>query len=167
MHPALGLLPIVPTLPHADRAFGIFSEAEQYLTDLLNHCEHLLKHPVEIVLFFFGLVNAGVEFSSISEPTWLVLAGLLIGKPVGILLFGYIAAHPMKLGLPQGMRTIDLFVIGCVAAIGFTVSLFIATVAFPPGDVQDAAKMGALFSFVAAIISIIAGIVTRVEKRSN
>ena len=63
LHPALGLLPIVPTLPHADRAFGIFSEAEKYLTDLLNHSEHLLKHPVEIVLFFFGLVNAGVEFS--------------------------------------------------------------------------------------------------------
>ena len=46
LHPALGLLPIVPTIPHADRAFGIFSEAEQYLTDLLNHIEHMLKHPV-------------------------------------------------------------------------------------------------------------------------
>jgi len=167
LHPALGLLPIVPAIPHADRAFGIFSEAEQYLTDLLNHCEHLLKHPVEVVLFFFGLMNAGVEFSAIAEPTWLVLAGLLIGKPAGILLFGWFAASPMKLGLPQGMRTVDLFVIGCVAAIGFTVSLFIATVAFDPGPVQDAAKMGALFSFVAAIISIVAGIVTKVEKREN
>ena len=167
LHPALGLLPIVPAIPHADRAFGIFSEAEQYLTDLLNHCEHLLKHPVEIILFFFGLMNAGVEFSAIAAPTWLVLAGLLVGKPLGILLFGWFAAHPMKLGLPQGMRTVDLFVIGCIAAIGFTVSLFIATVAFDPGPVQDAAKMGALFSFVAAIISIVAGLVTRVEKREN
>ncbi len=165
LHPALGLLPIVPTLPHADRAFGIFSEAEQYLTDLLNHCEHLLKHPVEIVLFFFGLMNAGVEFSAIGNPTWLVLAGLIIGKPLGILLFGWVAAGPMKLGLPQGMRTVDLFVIGCVAAIGFTVSIFIATMAFPAGEVQDAAKMGALFSFIAAIIAIVAGLVTKVEKR--
>jgi NhaA family Na+:H+ antiporter len=173
IHPALGLLPIVPTLPHADRAFGIFSEAEQYLTDLLNHSEHLLKHPVEIVLFFFGLLNAGVEFSSIGSPTWLVLAGLLIGKPLGVLLFGWFAAGPLGLGLPKGMRTIDLFVIGCVAAIGFTVSLFIAAVAFDGsvmlGDipVQDAAKMGALFSFVAAIISLIAGRVTGVEKQHN
>ncbi|MEM9343281.1 MAG: Na+/H+ antiporter NhaA [Pseudomonadota bacterium] len=165
LHPALGLLPVVPTIPHADRAFGIFAEAEQYLHDLLNHSEHLLKHPVEIILFFFGLMNAGVEFSSIGDPTWLVLAGLIIGKPFGILLFGWLAAGPMKLGLPQGMRTIDLFVIGCVAAIGFTVSLFIATVAFDAGPVQDAAKMGALFSFVAAIISFIAGWVTRVEKQ--
>ncbi len=171
IHPALGLLPIVVTLPHADRAFGIFAEAEQYLTDLLNHCEHILKHPVEVILFFFGLLNAGVEFSSIGSPTWLVLAGLLIGKPIGILFFGWLAAKPLGLGLPQGMRIIDLFVIGCVAAIGFTVSLFIATVAFDSsamlGDinVQEAAKMGALFSFFAAVVAIIAGKVTGVVKQ--
>lgn len=173
LHPALGLLPIVPTLPHADRAFGIFSEAEQYLTDLLNHVEHLLKHPVEVILFFFGLLNAGVEFSSIGSPTWLVLAGLLIGKPFGVLLLGWIAAGPMNLGLPKGMRTSDLFVIGCVSAIGFTVSLFIASVAFDSsamlGDVpvQEAAKMGALFSFAAALISIIAGKMTGVVKQNS
>lgn len=173
IHPALGLLPIVPTIPHADRAFGIFAEAEQYLTDLLNHIEHLLKHWVEIVLFFFGLLNAGVEFSSIGSPTWLVLAGLIIGKPAGILLFGWIAAKPLGLGLPNGMRIVDLFVIGCVAAIGFTVSLFIASVAFDGavmlGDVpvQDAAKMGALFSFFAAIISIVAGKMAGVVKQHH
>lgn len=173
LHPALGLLPIVPTIPHADRAFGIFSEAEQYLTDLLNYIEHALKHPVEIILFFFGLLNAGVEFSSIGSPTWLVLAGLIIGKPIGVLLFGWLAAYPLRLGLPAGMRTIDLFVVGCVAAIGFTVSLFIASVAFDSSvqiegmRVQDAAKMGALFSFAAAIISIIAGKLTKVEKQHN
>jgi len=164
LHPALGLLPVVPAIPHADRAFGIFSEAESHLHDLLNVIEHALKHPVEVVLFFFGLLNAGVELSAIGDATWLVLAGLIIGKPVGILAFGWFAAVPLKLGIPQGMRIIDLVVIGFVAAIGFTVSLFVATVAFPPGDVQDAAKMGALFSFGAAIISIIAGKVLRVEK---
>lgn len=166
LHPALGLLPIVPTIPHADRAFGIFSEAEQYLTDLLNTIEHALKHPVEIILFFFGLLNAGVEFSSMGDATWLVLAGLIIGKPIGIFIFGWIAAVPLRLGIPQGMRLIDLVVIGFVAAIGFTVSLFVASVAFEPGAVQDAAKMGALFSFAAAILSIIAGIVTRVQKQN-
>lgn len=165
IHPALGLLPIVPTIPHADRAFGIFSEAEQYLSDLLNHIEHALKHPVEVVLFFFGLLNAGVEFSAIAAPTWLVLAGLLVGKPIGVLLFGVVGAHILKLGLPQGMRTVDLFVIGCVSAIGFTVSLFVASVAFDAGPVQDAAKMGALFSFGAAVLSIVVGKLTRVQKQ--
>lgn len=165
LHPALGLLPIVPTIPHADRAFGIFSEAEQYLSDLLNQIEHALKTPVELVLFFFGLLNAGVEFSAIGDATWLVLAGLIVGKPVGVLIFGWIAAGPLRLGLPQGMRIIDLVVIGLVAAIGFTVSLFVATVAFPPGEVQDAAKMGALLSFAAAVLSVIAGKLCRVEKK--
>jgi NhaA family Na+:H+ antiporter len=73
----------------------------------------------------------------------------------------------MGLGLPQGMRIIDLVVVGCVAAIGFTVSLFVASVAFESGPVQDAAKMGALFSFAAAVISIIAGKLCRVEKQDG
>lgn len=166
LHPALGLLPIVATIPHADREFGIFAEAEEHLTDLLNQIEHALKHPVEVVLFFFGLLNAGVEFSSMGDATWLVLAGLLIGKPVGILLFGWFAAVPLKLGIPAGMRIIDLVVIGCVAAIGFTVSLFVASVAFDPGPVQDAAKMGALFSFAAAGVAIASGKLFRVQKQT-
>ena len=85
--------------------------------------------------------------------------------PYGIFLFGWIAAVPLKLGMPEGLRLIDLIVIGFVAAIGFTVSLFVATVAFEAGPVQDAAKMGALFSFAAAILSIIAGKITKVEKK--
>ena len=154
----------MPTIPHADRAFGIFAEAEQYLTDLLNWIEHHLKYPVEIILFFFGLMNAGVEFSAISAPTWLVLLGLIIGKPLGIFIMGWIAAKPMRLGLPEGMRMADLVVVGFVAAIGFTVALFVASVAFPAGPVQDAAKMGALFSFGAGALAIVAGIVARVQK---
>lgn len=166
LHPALGLLPIVPTIPHADRAFGVFADAERHLHDLLNQIEHALKTPVEIILMFFGLMNAGVEFSSMGDATWLVLAGLLIGKPVGILMFGWLAAVPLRLGMPAGMRIIDLIVIGFVAAIGFTVSLFVASVAFEAGPVQDAAKMGALFSFAAAIVSIGAGKLLRVQKQT-
>ena len=63
------------------------------------------------------------------------------------------------------MRIIDLVVIGFVAAIGFTVSLFIAAVAFDPGPVQDAAKMGALFSFFAAAIAIASGRITKVQRQ--
>ncbi|MCF6273753.1 MAG: Na+/H+ antiporter NhaA [Rhodobacteraceae bacterium] len=165
VNPALGLLFIVPTIPHAERAYGIFSAAQSHLKDLLNSMEHGLKHPVEVILFFFGLFNAGVQFSAIGEATWLVLAGLLIGKPLGIFIFGWIGARPLGFGLPDGMRMPDLFVLGSVAAIGFTVALFVATVAFEGGAVQDAAKMGALLSFSAAIVAIIAGKLLRVEKK--
>ena len=167
IHPALGLLFIVPTIPHADRAYGLFSAAESHLKDLLNEMEHGLKHPVEIVLFFFGLFNAGVQFSSMGAATLLVMAGLLIGKPLGIFAFGWLGARPLGFGLPEGMRMSDLFVLGCVAAIGFTVALFVASVAFSAGDIQDAAKMGALFSFAAAAVSLIVGRLLKVEKKAS
>jgi len=164
IHPALGLLPVIPAIPHADIEFGIFAEEEGRQTDLLNVIEHALKAPVQIVLFLFGLANAGVEFSAFGEATLLVAAGLIIGKPLGISVFGWIAARMFGFGLPAGMDLKDLFVLGCVAAIGFTVSLFVASVAFPIGDIQDAAKMGALFSFAAAFVSISAGRFFAVER---
>lgn len=166
LHPALGLLPIVVTIPHADREFGIFAEEELYQTDLLNTIEHALKVPVQFILFGFGLLNAGVEFSAISEPTWLVLIALVLGKPLGITLFGWVAAYPLRLGLPEGMALRDLPVVGFVAAIGFTVALFVASVAFPAGPVQDAAKMGALFSLGSASIALIAGRMFGVRRLS-
>lgn len=164
LHPALGLLPIVPAIPHADRDFGIFAEEETHRHDLLNEMEHGLKIPVEGILLLFGLANAGVEFSSIGSATWLVLMGLIVGKPIGIFLFGWLAAQPLGFGLPQGLRIVDLVVIGFVAAIGFTVSLFVASVAFPQGPVQDAAKMGALLSLGAAALAFLVGKLSRVEK---
>lgn len=164
IHPALGLLPIVPTLPHADVDYGIFAEEETHQHDLLNDSEHKLKRPVEFILFGFGLMNAGVEFSSVGAATTMVLAGLLVGKPLGIWLMGSFAAKTLGLGLPKGMKQSDLFVLGCVAAIGFTVSLFVASVAFPAGEVQDAAKMGALLSFGAAGMAIVAGILFRSKQ---
>ncbi|WP_428929022.1 Na+/H+ antiporter NhaA [Marinibacterium sp. SX1] len=157
IHPALGLLPIIPAMPHAEVDYGIFAAEEAHQHDLLNEAEHKLKIPVEGILFLFGLMNAGVEFSAVGGATVLVLAGLLIGKPIGIWLMGSLAANTLRLGLPDGMKTTDLFVVGCVAAIGFTVSLFVASVAFPAGPVQDAAKMGALLSFAAAAMSFAAG----------
>lgn len=166
LHPALGLLPVVMAIPHADRAFGLFSAAETHLHDMLNTMQRALKYPVEGILGLFGLVNAGVAFSAIGEATWLVLAGLLIGKPLGVFTFGWIAARPLGFGLPNGMRMAELAIIGFVAAIGFTFSLFIAAVAFDPGPVQDAAKMGALLSLGTAVIAILAGKWARVQKQA-
>ena len=165
LHPALGLIPIVPAIPHADGDRGVFAAHEKHLEDFLNKIEHFLKSPVEFVLFLFGLVNAGVKFSAIGVPTTLVLLGLLVGKPVGIFLFGWFGAVPLKLGIPVGMRVSDILVVGFVAAIGFTVALFIATVAFDPGEIQDAAKMGALLSIGAAAISIFIGKLLRTQKQ--
>jgi len=159
LHPALGLLPIIPAIPHADLDFGIYSRTEDVLHDLLNRIEHALKVPVEFILFLFGLLNAGVELNSVGAPTWLILTGLLLGKPVGILLLGWLGARALRFGLPVGMTMRDVLVVGVVAAIGFTVALFVAGVAFGPEEtlgghpIQEAAKLGALLSVVAGPIA--------------
>lgn len=154
LHPALGLLPIIPTMPHAHTDLGIFMAGELDRDDTLNEFERWWAIPVEVSLGLFGLLNAGVVFGAVGEPTLLVLGGLLIGKPAGILLFGWLATRVFGFELPSGMNFRHLAVVGCAASIGFTVALFVSVVAFPPGAVQDAAKMGALLSFAGAGVTI-------------
>ncbi len=83
IHAALGLVPIIPCLPHAHTDLGIFAREELNRNDTLNEFEHSWKRPVEIILGLFGLSNAGVAFGNVGLGTALVLIGLLIGKPVG------------------------------------------------------------------------------------
>jgi Na+:H+ antiporter, NhaA family len=165
LHPALGLLPIIPTLPHAHTDLGLFMRRELDRPDTLSTFARFWKPPVEGILGIFGFVNAGVVLGAVGEPTALVLGGLLIGKPLGIFAGGWLAARALGLGLPAGMSLRDLFVVGCAAAVGFTVALFVSVVAFPPGPTQDAAKMGALFSLVAAALAMLAARLLGIERR--
>jgi Na+:H+ antiporter, NhaA family len=153
-HPALALVPIVPFMPHGQRDLGLFEPGEDLQPDTLNRFEHWWATPVQFVLLLFGFANAGVAFAQIGPGTYYVVAALLVGKPVGILLF---AAGAQLVGarLPSGLRFRDLTVLGVVASIGFTVSLFFATAAFAPGSELDQTKMGALLSFVAAPIALV------------
>ena len=164
LHPALALVPIIPFLPHAKRDPGLFVESPQ-LTDPLNRFEHWWKLPVHIILFFFGLVNAGVAVSSVGPGTWVVLTAILVGKPVGIVLFTAICTAA-GLQKPAGVTWRDMVVLGIIAGIGFTVALFFATAAFPPGQLLDEAKMGALLSFSASILAIAAAWLLRVGRYS-
>lgn len=162
IHPALALVPIVPLMPHAKRDLGMFDAREQAQTDTLNRFEHDFKIPVQIVLFFFGFANAGVPLSAVGTVTWAVLIALVVGKPLGILaatwlgsLFGFERA--------PGLDYRAVAVLGIAAGIGFTVALFFTTAAFPPGDTLNAAKMGALLSFAALPLTILAARLLRVN----
>ena len=161
-HPALALVPIVPFMPHSRRDLGVFDEREEHQLDTLNRFEHWWATPVQVVLLLFGFANAGVPFAQVGAGTYYVVAGLLLGKPVGILAFSGMArlagGH-----LPPGLRVSDLLVVGLVAAIGFTVSLFFATAAFPAGRALAETKMGALLSFVAAPIAVVVSRILRVR----
>ena len=153
LHPALALVPIVPFMPHSRDDQGGFDSREMDRVDTLNRFEHWWAIPVQFVLLLFGLVNAGVPLEAIGPGTYYVLAGLLLGKPLGILVFSG-AARLVGARLPPGLHVGDLLVVGIAASIGFTVSLFFATTAFPDGNALAETKMGALLSFIAAPLAI-------------
>jgi NhaA family Na+:H+ antiporter len=131
----------------------------------LIRLEHALHGPVAFgIMPIFALANAGVTVdamalvSAVSHPVTLGAAfGLLIGKPLGIVGFSWIA---VRLGLAQLPRDTSWNAISAVAVlggIGFTMALFIAGLAFPSltpnGELLDAAKIGILAaSAVAGVI---------------
>jgi NhaA family Na+:H+ antiporter len=153
VHPALALVPIVPFLPHAPRDPGLFVDAPAAAHDALSELEHWCKRPVQVMLFGFGLVNAGVPLQSFGVGTWAVLGAILVGKPVGIVVFS-VVGRLFGLRPPPQVGTPDLLVIGCLAAIGFTVALFFATAAFPEGLALAQTKMGALVSISGALLAL-------------
>lgn len=163
LHPALALVPIVPLMPHAKRDLGIFDDREPNRPDTLSQFEHAFKVPVQFILFFFGFANAGVPFTAVGAVTWAVLAALIVGKPVGILIAVRLG---QMLGFERapGLDYRSIAVLGIAAGIGFTVALFFTTAAFEPGPIQNAAKMGALLSFGALPLTIIAAKVLRVKS---
>ena len=137
IHAALGLVPIIPCLPHAHTDLGIFAREELHRSDTLNEFEHWWKHPVEIILGLFGFCNAGVAFGNVGSATVLVLVGLIVGKPLGITLFTWIAEKVFRLEVPAGMSYRHVVTLGAVAGIGFTVALFVSEAAFPAGKFPD------------------------------
>ena len=131
-----------------------------------------MKIPVELILGLFGLANAGVALSGLGPATGFVTLGLLVGKPVGILLLTLLAVKLLRFEMPEGMRWGDVATLGMAAGVGFTVALFVSTVAFKPGDPADpvikfalnSAKLGALGSFAAFFLTIVMGRIFGVKK---
>jgi NhaA family Na+:H+ antiporter len=162
-HPALALVPIIPFMPHAARDLGVFDRREVGLRDTLNRFEHWWAVPVQFVLLLFGFANAGVPFAQIGPGTYYVLAALLLGKPIGILIFSTVAGW-LGARLPQGLTLRDLLIVGIAASIGFTVSLFFATAAFPGGGALAETKMGALLSFAAAPLALVVARLVRTRS---
>ena len=133
---------------------GLVDEAVSPLARL----EHSL-HPWTsfLVLPLFALANAGVDLGGrplgdvAAEPvTRGVVAGLVLGKPLGILAAGALAVFGLRLGLPEGVGWRHLAGVGLLAGIGFTVSIFVAGLAFADPGADDAAKVGVLAASVLA-----------------
>ena len=145
LHPALALVPILPLLPY----------------DSLRQFASWWKTPVEIILFFFALTNAGVPLTGAGTVTWMVLGALVAGKPLGILIATW-AAERVGFRRAEGLAWSAMLVLGVTAGIGFTVALFFTTASFEPGPTLDQAKLGALLSVSAGLLAIVAGKVMKV-----
>ncbi|MYC26518.1 MAG: Na+/H+ antiporter NhaA [Nitrospira sp. SB0662_bin_26] len=117
----------------------------------LQQLEHALMPFVTFaILPLFALTNAGVSLDSealslLAEPMSLgIILGLVVGKPLGIWLFAWAGVKLRVAELPKGINLLHVASVGCLAGVGFTMSLFIATLAFEEVALVDAAKTAVL-----------------------
>jgi NhaA family Na+:H+ antiporter len=115
----------------------------------LQRIEHGLQPWVGFVIMpIFALANAGVHVlgnlrAAATHPVALgVLFGLFVGKPLGITVFSWLAARTGIAAAPEGVNWRQLFGAAWLCGIGFTMSLFVATLAFGTSYELDVAKIG-------------------------
>ena len=140
---------------------------------ILEWLEHTL-HPWSsfLIVPVFAFANAGLEVSfeslgdAVRSPVaWGVFCGLVIGKPVGVMLLTAVAARSGAAELPQGASRSTLLGVGHAAGIGFTVALFISELAFTSEVHRSAAKLAIL---VASIVSaLLAAAVIRLTSSTS
>jgi NhaA family Na+:H+ antiporter len=113
-----------------------------------------------VVLPLFALANAGVALSgealrqSLSNPITIgIIVGLVVGKPAGIVSAALIAVHSGRARMPESVNWVQLVGVAALGGVGFTVSIFIAGLAFSAPEAVDAAKIGIL------IASALAGLI--------
>jgi len=146
-------------------AFAIpFSVEDEDEKSPSHALEHALHKPVAFVIMpIFALANTGIVLDS----GWMnslagmnslgIIAGLLLGKPLGVLLFSFIAVGGGLCRLPSDLRWRHVFGAGCLGGIGFTMSIFITNLAFV-GDVVaiNGSKMAILAaSFMAGVVGFL------------
>ena len=161
------------TQEHADHETLLLAEIANESVSPLNRMEHrLVGWSSFVIVPLFALANAGVDFRNVSitdalsSPVALgVAVGLFLGKIVGISVASYGAVR-FKLGrLPPGTTWAHVLGLSAVAGIGFTVSLFVAGLAFADPLLTNLAKVGI---FSGSIVSGIVGsiILSRVGRRT-
>lgn len=122
--------------------------------------KHLYISVSYIILPLFALTNAGIylgkiSFSHLLEPVTIgILLGLLVGKPVGVFGFSYIACKLKIAVLPHKISWPQLYGMSILCGIGFTMSVFIGNLAFDSDDLVQNMKLGVL---LASTISAIYG----------
>ena len=148
-------------------AFTIPARSSEGETAPLLRLEHALHNfSAFIVMPLFAFANAGVKIElslQHAEIGYGILAGLLFGKPLGIMIAALIAVRMGIARLPQAVSWKSMAGYGLLAGIGFTMSLFIAMLAFEDPILVDAAKRGII---AASLLAGVAGAVILRMARS-
>ena len=116
-----------------------------------------------MILPLFALANTGLNLDglnitgTIAHPVTLgILLGLVLGKPIGISLFTYVAFKTLKVRLPSGVNWLHIIGAGILGGIGFTMSLFISGLSFSSTDFIELSKLGIILgSLVSGVLGIV------------
>ena len=138
-----------------------------------DHCPlHFLEHGLHpwivfVILPVFAFLNAGVSLQGVTLDTLAspislgIVGGLVVGKPLGAFLFSYLAVHFGYAKLPENVNYAQLLGVTMLAGIGFTMSLFIGTLAFEDQDSLSLVRLGVI---VGSLISGILGVLVLNKK---
>ena len=161
------------TFTNEDRlivAQALETNSKKVMTPLSRFESSLHPWVSFFIMPLFALANAGVPlsedfFSSLTNSVSLgIIAGLFVGKQIGILLFSWLAVKLNIAVKPEGVNWKKIYSAGILAGIGFTMSLFISNLAFTDVNILNNAKVGILS---ASIISGITGFLILKSSISN
>ncbi len=149
------------TLAGVALAFFIPLKTNKYKESPLRYLEHLLHPWVAFAIMpIFAFTNAGVSFHGMSLNTLVdnvplgVIAGLFLGKQLGVLLFSWILITVGFAKLPKDCSWLDLYGVALLCGIGFTMSLFIGSLAFAGNDIlMNEVRLGVLLGSLLSAIS--------------
>jgi NhaA family Na+:H+ antiporter len=164
VHPTLAGVILGLMTPNIAKVNPKLQDAEDGQVSVIEWLEHKI-HPWSsfVIVPLFAFANTGVVITmdsiddALSSPiAWGIFAGLVIGKPIGVLASVFVA-RKINLGqYPQGTKGFDVLATGSAAGIGFTVAIFIANLAFSDAATQDLAIFAVIMaSLVSAVMSVL------------
>jgi NhaA family Na+:H+ antiporter len=163
VHPTLAGVILGIMTPNIIRKRTKVEDVEDGSVSVIEWLEHKF-HPIStfFVVPIFAFANTGViitaeTISNASQSliAWGIFFGLVVGKPVGVLLASLAAKRAKIADLPEGAANSSILATGSAAGIGFTVAIFIANLAFDDRQTQEIAVLAVIVaSVVSALLSI-------------
>jgi NhaA family Na+:H+ antiporter len=163
VHPTLAGVIIGLMTPNVLHRSNKVEDVEDGSVSIIEWLEHKF-HPVStfLVIPIFAFANTGVVITSESVKgasqsliAWGIFFGLVVGKPLGVLIASIAAKRSKLADFPEGATNSSILATGSAAGIGFTVAIFIADLAFDDAQTQNIAVLAVIVaSVVSALLSI-------------